>query len=211
MQRKYTKKPLSKVSNRNINSNINQTSNEDLDLVAGELIRLAKTRLPNHVLKGVLTGYEEDIRQDAVILALRWYLKNNEPDWNAPRAIAAALKYIKGDFLKLRNRESKAIRRLKDDLLTALSHPTQLCSSDWSDAKLKTMIQDAVRLAVKSGRISHACASIALRIYVDEISAKDLAKQLNVHRSAIYQHLKRVRREIPEIIDGIEVPLHEIL
>ncbi len=211
MQRKYTKKPLSRVSNKEINLSRSKKSNEDLDCVAEELIRLAKSRLPNHILKGVLAGYEEDIRQDAVLLALRWYLRNDEPDWNIPRAIAAALKYIKGDLLKLRNRESKTMRRMKDDLPTALSHPTQLCSSDWSDAQLKTMIQKAVRLAVKSGRISHACASISLRIYVDEISVKDLAKQLNVHRSAIYQHLKRVRREIPDIVDGIEVPLHEIL
>lgn len=180
-------------------------------MVAEELIRLAKTRLPNHVLKGVITGYEEDIRQDAVLLALRWYLRNNEPDWNAPRAIAAALKYIKGDLLKLRNRESQIMRCMKDQLPITLPHPTQLSPCDWSDAKLKAMIHDAVSLAVKSDRISHACASISLRIYVDEISVKDLATQLNVHRSAIYQHLKRVRREIPDIIDDIEVPLHEIL
>ena len=63
--------------------------------IAGELDTLARQRLPDRVLQGNLAGYEDEIRQDAILLALSWYLRNRADTqhrvkypWHSARALA---------------------------------------------------------------------------------------------------------------------------
>jgi predicted DNA-binding protein YlxM (UPF0122 family) len=72
------------------------------------------------------------------------------------------------------------------------------------------MLREAIKQAIKRNRISPANAAIASGIIFDGISVKDMALRLGVHRSAIYQHMNRVRREIPDIIDTLEVPMDDM-
>lgn len=191
---------------------------DHLDRVAEELLQLAKKRLPNNVLQGDLTGLEEDIRQDAVILCLSWYLRQNRefPQvlnylWLPPRAIAAALKIQKRDYLKSISRRLETLQQMSNKPEVILDHPTRLRTCDWSSFTMQTVLRKAIRIALKDERISLANAAIGLELLVNGVTAKQLAKRRHVSSSAIYQHLSRVRREIPDIINGIEVPLHELL
>ena len=190
---------------------------EELNLVAGELVELARKRLPDRVLGGVLTGLEADIRQDGILLALSWYIRQRgespfppKHPWLAPRAIAAALRIQKKSYSELRKKELKVMQAIARDKANIQDHPALLRVCDWPTPTMRSMIHNAIGIALRNSRISHANASIALEVYVSQTPVKQLAKRLKVSRSNIYQHLSRVRREIPDIIDGIEVPLHEL-
>jgi AcrR family transcriptional regulator len=190
---------------------------DHLDRVAEELIQLAEKRLPNNVLQGDLTGLEEDIRHDAILLCLSWYLRQDRefpqvPNylWLAPRAIAAALKIQKRDYLKSIRRRLETLQQMSDKSDVIVDHPTRLSTCDWSYSTMQTVLREAIRIALNNGRISLANAAVGLELLVNGVTAKELAKRRHVTPSAIYQHLSRVRREVPDIINGIEVPLHEL-
>lgn len=190
---------------------------DHLERVAEELVQLAGNRLRNHVLRGDLTGMEEDIRQDAVLLSLSRYLKHDVESpgipkypWHAPREIAAALKIQKRDYLKSIKRKREVMQRATYEGNAIQDHPARIRPCDWSSHAMRTMVRKAIMTALRKGRISHANAAVALGVFVERIPAKQMAERRNVHPSGIYQHLNRVRREISDIIDGIEVPFHEI-
>lgn len=191
---------------------------DHLDRVAEELIQLAEKRLPNNVLQGDLTGLEEDIRQDAVLLCLSWYLRQDGefpqvPNylWLAPRAIAGALKIQKRDYLKSIKRRLETMQWMTGEADIIVDHPTRIRTCDWSSFTMQMVLRKAILIALKNGRISLANAAVGLELLVNGVTAKELAKRRQVTPSAIYQHLSRVRREVPDTINGIEVPLHELL
>lgn len=218
MKAHYKKTLKPHTSNQHRASVKDADCEEELNLVAGELVELARKRLPDRVLGGVLTGLEADVRQDAILLALSWYIRQRgkspvppEYPWLAPRAIAAALKIQKRDYLKQRKRELTAMKSIAEDKEATIIHPALKHACDWPSPAIRTMIGEAIRVALKFGRISHANASIALEVYANQTSVRTMAERLKVHRSSINQHLSRVRREIPDIIERIEVPLHELM
>jgi len=188
----------------------------NLNRMAEELNTLARGRLPNNIFQGVLSGYEDEIRQDAMLLALSWYLRHqadpayrqNYP-WHAPRAIAAALRIRKRDWLKALKRNPDACTAAPVEGATTSHHPVMMRPCDWSASTMQTMVKDAIRIAHKTGRISIVNAAVALEVLIEEISAEEIAKRMGFSRSAVYQHLGRVRRVIPNIIDGIELPFLE--
>jgi DNA-binding transcriptional ArsR family regulator len=218
MKKHYPHRPKPQSTKKNPTANRHQKCPDHLDRVADELVQLAESRLPNNVLRGVLTGLEQDIRQDAVLLSLARYLKQNRenPDipkypWHAPREIAAALKIQKRDYLKSIKRKLEALQRVSDEPDAIVDHPARLSTCEWSSSTMQTVLRKAILTALKNGRISLANAAVGLGLFIDEITVKEMAKRRGVSRSAIYQHLSRVRREVPDIINGIEVPLHELL
>lgn len=185
-------------------------SDNDLEIVAENLVNLAKSRLPNHVMTGVLQGCEEDIRQEAVLLALKWFIKNQavDPDreetiWNAAQAICAALKYCKLNAIEKNTKEQK-VRTL---LASAEFHSQQVGNGpfhdEWSPAEIRQILEKSIQQALKIGLISHANASIAMQVYVYGISVTDLAKHLKRSKSAVHQQLNRVNKAIPEIIQAM--------
>jgi hypothetical protein len=191
---------------------------DHLDRVAEELIQLAETRLPNHVLRGILTGLEEDIRQESVLLSLSWYLRQDgkppgEPNyqWHAPRAIAAALKIQKRDYMKSIKRKLEALQRVSDEQTAIKDHPSRIRTCDWSSSTMRMVVREAIVTALKQGRISLVNAAVGVGVLIDGITAREMAERRSVTRGTIYQHLGRVRSEIPDIIEGIEVPLNEFI
>jgi predicted DNA-binding protein YlxM (UPF0122 family) len=75
---------------------------------------------------------------------------------------------------------------------------------------MREVVSRAIRIALRTGRISHLNATVALAVLVDETQINEIAKRRNVHRSSIHQHLTRVRHHIPDIIKDLEVSLHEV-
>lgn len=190
---------------------------ENLDQIAEELERLARRRLPDRVLQGVLAGYEEDIRQDAILLALGWYLRNESStpmqachSWHGPRAIAGALRIIKRDCVKALKGEAEARQTMLAHVTTTTCHPVMIRGCDWPTSTMRKLTKKAIRIAHRTGRITALNAAIAIEVFVNGIQVIEIARRFNVHRSNIYQHLSRVRRHIPEIINALEVSLHDV-
>ncbi len=161
---------------------------------------------------------EEDIRQDAVLLSLSRYLKQDVESpgipkypWHAPREIAAALKIQKRDYLKSIKRKREVMQRATYEQDSMEDHPTRVRPCNWSSSTMRMVLREAILTALKNGRISLANAAVGLGLLIEGITVREMAKRRHVSRSAIYQHLSRVRREVPDIIDGIEVPLHELI
>jgi len=192
------------------------SSEESLDQVAEELSRLAHKRLPDRVLGGILTGQEDDIRQEAILLALTWYLRGDSTDpdlpvkaWLAPRAIAGALRIVKRDKLKLLLGEAEHQLEVPAPA-TLLTHPAMIPACDWPTDVMRSLCERALRIALHDGTISPLNAAVATAVYVDGIHVADLADRRGVHRSNIYQHLTRSRPHVQEVIKRLEVSLVEI-
>ena len=189
----------------------------NLDQMAVELEDLARKRLPDRVLQGVMAGHEDDIRQDAILLALGWYLRSESSPtglpghaWHPPRAIAGALRIARRDCIKALMKEQKALRELPHHQTGTTCHPVMIRKCDWPTPTMRTLVSTAIHVAHRTGKISASNATVALEVLVDGIQVAEVAKRCNVHRSNIYQHLTRVRRHIPTIIDRLEVSMREL-
>lgn len=77
---------------------------QNLELVAADLDHHAKSKIPEGCLNGILTGYEPDIRQQAVLMALRWWIDHHTSDfphdWNPRRSVSHALHFTKLQYLE---------------------------------------------------------------------------------------------------------------
>ena len=212
-QSKHTKNHSHNPNKRNDH----EASEESLEKIAEELTAMARKRLPDGVLRGILRGHEEDIRQKAILLALTWHLKGDCEDserpseeWYAPRAIAGALQIIKRDSIKELLGEAENRHRIPPMPATAL-HPVMIRTFDWPTHIMRDLCRKAIRVALRDGRISTLSAAVAEAVYVHGIQVSDLAKRRNVHRSNIYQHLSRAQRHLREIIETIEVALVDVM
>jgi len=195
----------------------NKISRDNLNETAKELELLSKKRLPNFVFKGELTGYEEDIRQRAVVLALGWYLRSlDESDneskiqWLAPRAIAGALRLIKRDVLKELQHQERALQSAHMDCRPPMNHPSMTPIAGWPISTMQKAVMEAIHIAHKSKKISSSNAAIGREILLEGTPVTELARRLKIHRSAVAQQLGRVRRHLPAILENIEVPLNGI-
>lgn len=212
-QSKHTKTHTQNPNNRNDH----EASGDSLEKIAEELTELALKRLPDGVLRGILTAQEEDIRQQAILLALTWYLQGDrfDPDkpveaWNAPRAIAGALKIIKRDTIKELLRKTECQYRMPV-IDTTTSHPVMVRACDWPMLVKRELCQEAIRVALRDRKISALSAAVAEAVYMHGIHASDLAKRRGVHRSSIYQQLSRAQPHLRKIIETIEVALEDVI
>lgn len=187
---------------------------ENVNQAAEELDILARRRLPDRVLQGVLTGCEDDIRQEAILLALSWFLRNEsapEEDpglpWHAPRAIAGALRIIKRDYLKNLKSDAETVQEIRLHENRMILHPVMVPSSDWPTCTMRRMISKAIRIARNSDKISASNAAIAQEVLAQGIPVTALAEQLGVGRGAVNQQLSRVKRHLPTILQNLEVAL----
>lgn len=214
--KKHNQKPYKSNPPKNHNKSISAPlSDPDLDRIAGELDTLARQRLPDRVLQGHLAGYEDEIRQDAIILALTWYLRNRADEalrvkypWHAPRALAMALKIQKRDRLKALGKNLN-MRTISMTDSKAPLHPALKRPCEWSASTMDTMVREAIRIALKRGQITHANAAIALEVLVEGVPVLEIADRLGTHRSNIYQRMNRVRRKTADIIERMEIPMIE--
>ena len=195
------------TSKFNLNQGKRSIGDKDLEIVAGELVHLARSRLPDHVMTGILHGCEEDIRQDAVLLAMKWHIKHRAEhqgregyEWNAEQAIRAALRYCKLNTIGRNRKEHEA----RTSLAAKENHSHHVADGsgggEWSPAEIRQILEKSIQQALKRGLISHANASIAMEVYINGVSVKDLAKHLSRTIGAIRHHLQRVNKAIPRII-----------
>lgn len=212
---KPSKSTPSKTSTKSLIRPSVKPDDPTLHDVATELDTLARRFLPDRVLRRALAGHEEDMRQDAILLALSWYLRHKlDPDstqpWHAPRAIAAALQIQRRDLAKAIKRESNAMQALLDETDQIHIHRSFIRSSDLPVSTMQVMLHEAIKTALKKQHISFANAAVALEVMAGGTRVQDIAKRFRKHRSAIYQHLNRVRSVLPEILDTLEIPLDDM-
>lgn len=208
-------KHIAKHNRKSDKSNPLTKDPSDLDKVAEELASYAAKKLRSGVLPGQLAGAEDDIRQEAVLIALCWYSKyyaapetttGREP-WNAPRSLAIAMRYAKwrllGKFRK--SPPTVSIHNIPEEVLM-VGHPINPHISDWSTDRMRIVASKSLVMALKSGTISHANAAVARLVLLQGMPASEAAAQLGITRSAVYQHLNRVKNSLRPLIDEIEAP-----
>ena len=128
-----------------------------------------------------------------------------------PRAIAGALKIIKRDYIKALKGEEEALHAMLPHVTATTCHPIMIRGRDWSTSTMRHLAKKAIRIALRTGKISSLNAAIAMEVLVDGVPVTEIATRCHVHRSNIYQHLTRARQHIPGIIDRLEVSLHEVI
>lgn len=208
------KKHNRKNTNKNNTPNSDRGTDNNIELIAIELDKLARQRLPDGVLQGKIKGYEAEIRQDAILLALEWYLRHSTDEyyrekhpWIPARALAHALKIQKRDYLKAIEREQKESIGMPIIDPPASLHPSLLSSADWSASTIESVLIKSIKIAQRSGKISLVNALIARLVLIHNASVSVIALRLEMGRSNVYQHLHRTRKIIIEIIEQIEPPM----
>ena len=193
---------------------------QNLDDLADELDGLARKSLRDGVLKGPLSGQESEIRNEAVILALQWFVRDADPAmptniekpvpiWYAPRALAHALKIVKMRLARSLTKGTLETVPINETNGGSTPHPSDLTPKEWPAAIAQEVLCRGICLAAKSGLISHANACIARLVYLDDIPISQVAIRRGVHRSAVSQQIWKVKRVLPAILETIEVPSME--
>lgn len=182
--------------------------------MARELSQMASRKLRNGCLDGCIRGFEDEIRQDAILLSLRWYVRGlsddggtapRVPDWNPGRAIAHSLHFTKMRYARRYNHEANG----SDGILEArviCMHPACLHESELPTAHRMEMVREGIAQAQRRKIISPGNACVAELVLCDGVSVAEAAAQTGCHRSAIYQHLTRTRAALRMIIGNIEIP-----
>lgn len=201
-------------------SKISSGNNGELDQVAGQLDELARHKLRDGRLDGILRGYEADIRQESILLALDWYVRGQPQDstasvagteWNAPKDIAAAMKFIRRrfvDVLKKQPANSTSVSITELDL-GSIMHPTDIPAGEFPEHRARAMARQGISQALKNGLISHSNATVARMVICDAEGTKVVAQRLKCHRSNVNQHVSKVRDALAPMMDQIEVPFHD--
>lgn len=182
-----------------------------LNRLAMEYNNIATTMLPAGVFGGILRGYEPEIRQDAILLALDWHTKRHNPNsdennYSIHRSMATALYYVKKRYarhlynLALREMHSSPIDHV-DSSQANISNPIEF------DVNIAAeLVQTAISKLLLSGRISIMDAMISTWVFVDREPVKQVASRIKVDRSAVYQRLRKNKTIIRSILSNIEIP-----
>jgi len=168
---------------------------QDIDAVAAELDYLAKAKLKDGCLGGNLSGYEPDIRQTAILMALRWWLnqQHGKPgDWIPKKSISYALRYSKLRHLERIERRAEYSYDDHTDLRIS-EHPHRLHESDYPEHSLLCMFETILHKCLKKGSISNSNAVVARMVYFEGQTIETAASAMGRHPSAISQQLRRVR------------------
>lgn len=191
-----------------------------LDRLAEQIDTLARASLRDGVLGGILLGHEDEIRQDAILLALDWIMRGDRegaeshaPEkkkakgpWNLSQIVANALRICKLRTIRHLSTEEGRNVTLDESNGGFGLHHTNLAPWEWSFAIRREMALSALQIAVRSGRLSPSNACVARLILDGSMSVEDVARRLKVTGNAIYQRLKPIRRILAVVVAEIEVP-----
>ncbi len=192
----------------------------DLEQVANQLDELARLKLRDGRLDGILRGYEADIRQESILLALDWYVRGQpqdssgsggETEWNAPKTIGGAMKLIRRRFvdaIKKQPANSTAVAITEWDLGSVM-HPTDSLPHEWPEHHARAMVRQGISNALKCGHISLSNATVGRMVICDAVGTKVVAQRLKCHRSNVNQHVSKVRDAVAPMMEEIEVPFHD--
>ena len=183
-----------------------------------------RSRLPDGVLGGVLRNHEAEIRQDAVLIQLKWYLKhhrglaaggarkrqNRHCCWNFPKAAAYALKYAKLRYIARLAIKSGNNEPLSEANGGVCQHAVDLPLWRLPKAVRQAMALCGIRLAADRRLISAGNADVARLVIEEGMPVAGVAARHGVTRGAIYQQLRRVGAVVAAVMDDIEVPTFDI-
>ena len=196
----------------------NQRNINNLASAINEEIRI---RLPDYLFRGILGGYEAEIRQDAILMLLGRYLAGNRDlalytaagnlegmENELGRSIGAAI-----GFAKLRLKRRLATGQNRSEELTEenggfYDHPASRKGffALPYHAQLQLCLA-ALRVALSSKSVSPASVKVATLMLEEGLSAAQVARVLGKSPSAVNQLLKMVRKQLPRIIDNAEFPI----
>lgn len=181
--------------------------------MAIELATIAEGKLKDGRLRDILPGQEDDIRQDAIIMALGWYANHLEKSaqnkledpWNSSHKMAIALHFIKLRYLRQCSNSPKTVSM--EHLDENIPDPNwEFRPYVWRSDQMRVAMENGLNMAVQSGLLSHANRIVGRLVILHEVSVSDAAEHLKITRSAIYQHLNRIKKVIRPLIDKIEIP-----
>ena len=190
----------------------------ELDQIANQLDELARRKLRDGCLGGLLRGYEPDIRQESILLALDWYVrghlqesrsKGKGTEWHAPKNLGMAMKYTRLRFIENLGKQPTGNRPASEAELGVIKHPTDELEHEWPEHRAREVVREGIVKALTSRQISHSNAVVAQMVICQGDAAAVIAKHLGVHRSAIYQHIGKVRKAIAPLLKTIEVSYHD--
>lgn len=176
-----------------------------------------RSRLPDGVMGGVLRNHEAEIRQEAILIQLKWFLKNHggfggvqnqrNPhfDWNFPKAAAYALRYAKLRHIARLDAECGKQEPLTEANGGAYQHGVDMPLWKLPKAIRCAMALRGIRHAADRSLISAGNAEVARLVLEEGMSVARVAARRGVTRGAIYQQLSRLRVVMPAIMAEIEV------
>ena len=208
----------SKTKNKGLNK-AKRNCLDNMDQIAAELDLICRNRLRNGAIPdGVLFGMEPAIRQQALIKAMGGFLQNC-PDYIAAgksgdkmalqeamkKCVAIAMKYAKANIAEELNARPYHYAELNECNGGSCQHPSQMSPTTWPADVMAKMVMTAVSRAVREGKLSHANAGIVDMVCVQGLRVREIARILRVSPPAISQHLRQVKKVIPDVIAQVEV------
>jgi predicted RNA polymerase sigma factor len=175
-----------------------QITEQELDAVTAELDELAKSKLRDGCLEGILHGYEPEIRQQAILITVGWWIEHQlgKPgDWIPKQSISYALRYSKLRQIELLERRNEhPYNELKDTRLC--EHPQRLQPHDYPEHTLLRMLDELITKCLLDGSISKSNSAIARMSYMNGMTISEISRAMRISTSAVNQQLCRVRRII---------------
>jgi len=198
----------------------NQAANDHL---AVHIDAILKERLPDKNYKGILSGREQEVRQEAYLLAVGKYLAGN-PDLIAVTAVRNRLgiesqirRSVGGSIKSAAQTLKKRIKRHWqlhsygeniDGLPQAVCiHPAHR-TSHWElpYEEQRQMVFSALRNALKKKLLHARNAKILMDMINEGLSQSEMAKRLGISRAAVHQRLEPVRKYVKGHIETQEFP-----
>lgn len=179
----------------------------DFESLASQLDQLAKGKLPDGCLDGVLRAQEPEIRQDAILLALRWFGKcADKEEWIPAASIAHALRFMKRRYARRLSKRPEHVQ-MDEEIVPAslvLANPDTHPLSGRPHATY--MAVQAIHRATQRGSISTSNAAIVLMVLQDGQPVSAIARKLKLTSGAIHYHINQVRAALPAIVADMEEP-----
>ena len=201
----------------------NPYCNRAWDHLAVWLNEVFKSRLPNGRYDGFLSGCEEDIRQEASLLAIGDYLAGNpqlmaattakchlEIDNQIRKSVNASIKTALQDLIRSLARHH-AHHEYGADIDTlqeaACEHPAQRKSLWELPLELqRAIVFAALKSAVAEKLLSASSADVVIEMLENGLSQSAMAKKLGVTRQTINERIAPVRKLIATLVEAQEFP-----
>ena len=171
---------------------------QDIDNVTKELDDFVKLKLRDGCFKGILTGYEPEVRQQAILIALGWWIKHQQGkpgDWIPKKSISYALRYAKLRQIELLEKRNE--HRYSELIDTRIcEHPQRLHPHDYPEHSLLRMLDELITKCLLDRSISNSNAIIARMSYIQGVTIQVIAKSTGISISAVNQQLRRVRHAV---------------
>jgi len=194
------------------------------DHLAVRMDEVIRSRLPNGHYDGILSGCEEDVRQEACLLAMGNYLAGNpelmaatagrcleEIDRQIRKSVNGSIKTAFRSALKslARHHALHEYGTGSDTLLQATcDHPAQRKILWELPFELqRTIVFAALRNAVADNLLSAHSADVVVEMVDKGLSQSAMAKTLGVTRQTMNERIAPVRKLIANLVEAQEFPL----